>query len=344
MYYNNSIWFLDHVGINSKVNYLGKWKKEKYLEYQAFLKNKLDEYLDQNGYKEQLKNGINPIKFWFKGDSINTIFEGSFFTTTELKNDIDLLKYHNEKINAEIFNNIKIAYSDKVQKLKGKVYRLDISTNLNVPDLNEVDVIGRSRKLRKYFEDEDRSKVTGIQYGKRGRQSVHLRCYMKNYDQNKYHDYLRFGRADFTRLEYELGTRPIKNYGMRYLKDFPIKEYRQDLSKKLVKTYEKGRVRYRSRNEWIDEKKFKFISDKINLKKISNWESLLNRIHRTANCIIPGRPVLKPFEKLVMPNKKYEPDTKYYYKEQVEGIIFNHYTREELGKLAEKYKWAIDGI
>lgn len=320
MNYNGQTWFLDHVGTNTHVEYLGKWEKDDYLVYQAYLNNKLEEYQYQNGYKEQIKKGINPIRFWYKGDSINTIFEGSFFKDDNLAADITLVQEHHQKIKTEIFQNDKIKYSHLVQRGKPKIYRIDVSTNLNCPDLNNVEIVGRSNKLRKYYEDKNTKKVTGIQYGNRGRESVHLRCYMKDYDKNKYHDYLRFGRADFTRIEYELGTRPIKNYGIRYLDELTIKPMRQSV------------------DGWVND--YNPVFGKTHCKTINNWESLLNRVHRSANYIIPGRPVFEPFKTIVLPNTKYEPEVRYYYKEQVEGIIFNHYSREEIGRLSEHLSWA----
>jgi hypothetical protein len=317
--YNGQTWFLDYLATNSQVSYLGKWEKQDYLTYQKYLDNKLDEYQYQNGYKEQVTAGKSPIRFWYKGDSINTIFEGSFFKGDSLAANICQVQDHHKNIERKIFQNNKIKYSDKVQRAISKVYRVDVSTNLNCNDLDDVQIKGKSRKLRKYYEDADTSKVTGIQYGNRGRENVHFRCYMKDYDKNKYHDYMRFGKASFTRIEYELGTRPIKNYGIRYLDELTIKPMRQ------------------SQDGWV--KDYNPVFGKTHCKTVTNWESLLNRVHRTANYIIPNRPIFKPFEMNVLPNKKYEPDRKYYYKEQVDGIIFNHFTREEMNQLSNKLDW-----
>lgn len=322
MNYNYSKWFLDYVGLNSDIVYLGDWEKDDYKDYQSKMDVMLDEFVYKNGYKEHQRLGLKPIRFRYNGDTVNTIFSGAFFKSDNIRDDVKHLLMMYEKINDELFMTSKVKYNDKVQRFKPRVYRLDVATNIppgEIKKMNKVQVEGRSNKLRKYFEDDDRKKVTGLQYGNRGSKSVHLRCYEKKYDKNNAHDYLRFNEADFTRIEYELGTRPIKNYGFRYLEDLPVKAYREDLN---------GR--------WHDEDKFKFVKNKITLKKLTNWESLLSRVHRTANCIIPNRPVLKPFEKKVLPNRKYEPLAKYYYKEQVEGIIFNHYTREEMAKLSDK--------
>ena len=61
MKFNNHIWFLDHLGINHQIKYIGKWEKKDYLLYQTILKNKLDEYCYQNGFEKHMIKNIKPI-------------------------------------------------------------------------------------------------------------------------------------------------------------------------------------------------------------------------------------------------------------------------------------------
>jgi len=326
MLFNNQTWFLDYTGINHKVNYLGKWEKKNYESYQYHMNRKLDEYLYDVGYEEHMIKDIHPIRLKYKNDSVNMIFEGSFFKGDDLHDNIYQVIDHHKNLFDHLFHNHAIHFSDKVQVYDPKIYRIDISSNLKGSrKLNNITMQGDSVKLRKYYEEKsDRDKVTGIQYGNRGRDYVHFRCYLKEYDKNKYHDYLRFNTADFTRLEYELGSRPIKCYGVRYLEDFPIKEYRQLMN---------GKEWYEERT-WAEQQ----IVDYHSGLKTSNWESLLVKCHRTANYVIPKRALLEPFKIPTIKNREYEPDKDYFYKEQVLGIMWKYFKDDDVKWLKKHYE------
>lgn len=313
MKFNNHIWFLDHLGINHQIKYIGKWEKKDYLLYQTILKNKLDEYCYQNGFEKHMIKNIKPIRFWWKGDSMNIIFEGSFFKDRVLKKNIDQIKKQHAALMEQIFFNHKSKYSDKVQLKKGKIYRLDIACNTKWKELDRINIKGRSNKLKKYYENPDKRKaVTGIQYGNRGRDYTHLRIYNKQFDPNKFHDYIRFGHCEFVRMEFELGSRPIKNYGMRTLDSITLTNYKKDLN-----------------NKFYNYDKFKW---EYNSPIMNNWESLLRRCFNTAHPITDHDNIKKIKKYDALPNFTYEKEEKYYYKEQVKGIIWNHFKDED-------YKW-----
>lgn len=314
--FNNQTWFLDHTGLNHKVKYLGKWKKNDYLLYQTILDNTISEYCYQNGYKKHMNKQIQPIRLWYKGDSINIIFDGSFFKGYDIYKNIKSLQKHHKQIIDNVFLNNKSKYSDKMQINNPKIYRIDIACNTNWDNLDRIEIKGRSTKLRKYYENKDKRKeVTGIQFGNRGRDYTHLRIYNKRFDANKFHDYMRFGNAEFIRMEYELGSRPIKNYGVRTLEMLNETKHRYDTKDKKFK---KGT----DNSHWNWEKKY--------YDCITNWESLLIKLHRTAYPITDHDNKNPYFKQQALPNFEYKKDEKYYYKEQVKGIIEKHFNYDDI--------------
>lgn len=320
MKFNNQHWFLDHIGLNHKIIYNGHWEKKDYLLYQEHMKRKLEEFnfnyvLNKKYLREYTSE---PIRLWWKGDSVNIIFEGSFFKGTDIKTNVNETKKIYERLIYNLFKDYRKPYSKITTIREPTIYRLDVGCNMEEKvDLNRIEIKGRSTKLRKYFEDkDDNKKVTGIQYGNRGRDYTHLRIYNKEYDNNKFHDYIRFKRCNFIRMEYELGSRPLKNYNMRYLKDLHYnkleKRIKKNIFNKPIETYEKGIM--------------------------NRWESLIKRCHNSARPIFDYDNT-KPIKNYkCLPNNKLRSLNKYYYKETVRGIIMKHFKDEK------DYKWLKENI
>ncbi len=319
MKFNNQNWFLDYVGINVKIKYINDWTRENHLAFEFRNNMLLDQYFGSY-FKPLQDNKLKPIFLFYNKDNIRIEFKGAFFQGNNIEEDLERLEFHYKNLYGEIFLNLKNRFCQCIQMKNPTVYRIDIASNIPTMELEPITFTGKQNKthsINSYHRDlsvKNNKKVTGYSVGNRGRDKLQLRIYLKGYDKNKAHDIIRFGTDDFTRVEYELGTKYIKDRGFQKLDQlFNTKGFVTETIKKSLRQPQKT----------------------ITMKWNEKWINTLSWCHTTKQYVIPERKRIikgdyypKKYFKFDYPN-----ESKYYGVETVKGIIQNKLNEKEIEQL-----------
>jgi hypothetical protein len=288
--------------------------------------NKIDDFLYNYDPHYKLLH-TNKIKAWnimHTRKSLRLEFRGSFFKGKTIEQDLQ--NFH------EIYENIKLflMLKGKVKISPASVFRLDVSTNVNQKLMTKRNT--RRFKLktnRKCFESpycrnlENPTQITGYQFGNSGRQSVPLKVYEKEYDNNKTHDLIRFGTDDFVRVEYSIGSNILKRLNLKtpeslfdLTRDQNFNDFYISNTNSNLNTIKK------QANEWHKEK--------TPIKSHEKIYNLVDYLHWCKKVTFPHEPKHKPQNKI----QKYIPKP-YNALPTIESLIFNYTDKGQRARIME---------